>query len=323
MPWGATRCAEGRRRLAARPPRSRDPGHGEKIAPSNCCEQFFYPLGDEPGRAPPRFVGDVKIRIAARQRPARSLVEPRMPAKPAALRASPIARRTTAAEILAQLERRGSPRVRDEMLTRYGITAPRAFGVKVGELQRIAKPLAPDHDLALALWKTGWYEARMLMAFLGDPERVTPAEMERLVRDFDNWALPDTLCFKLWDRSPPAWSKVAPWCRRREEFVRRAGFALLGCLALHDREAPDARFLQALPLIERGATDERNFVKKGVSWALRGIGHRNAKLRAAALELAKRLAESDDATARWVGRDALRDLERAAVRKKTARKRAD
>ena len=223
-------------------------------------------------------------------------------------------------DVLAQLERRGNRRVRDEMLTRYGITAPKAFGVKVGEMQQIAKPLAPDHALALALWKTGWYEARMLMAFLGDPAKVTPAEMERLVRDFDNWGLCDTLCFKLWDRAPAAWNKVAPWCRRPEEFVRRTGFALLGCLALHDRSTPDAAFLKALPLIERGATDERNFVKKGVSWALRGIGHRNAKLRAAALALAGRLAESDDATARWIGRDALRDLGRAAVKKKTARR---
>jgi 3-methyladenine DNA glycosylase AlkD len=216
----------------------------------------------------------------------------------------------TVRDVLAQLQRRGSRRVRDEMLTRYGITAPKAFGVKVGVLQQIARPLAPDHDLALALWRTGVYEARMLMAFLGDPARVTSAEMERLVRDFDSWAICDTLCFKLWDRTPLAWKKVGPWCRRREEFVRRAGFALLGCLALHDRKAQDAKFLKALPLIERGATDERNFVKKGVSWALRGIGHRHAGLRAAAMEVAGRLAASGDATARWIGKDALRDLGR-------------
>jgi len=220
--------------------------------------------------------------------------------------------------VLATLERRSSPRARDELLVCYGVSAPRAFGVGVGDLQRLAKPLAPDHDLALALWKTGWHEARMLFAFLGDPARVTAAEMERLVRDFDNWAICDTLCFKLWDRSPRAWSQVAPWCRRREEFVRRAGFALLACLALHDRETPDARFLKALPLVERGASDERNFVKKGVSWALRAIGHRNARLQREALAVARRLAASGDASERWVGKDALRDLTRVAVRRKTA-----
>ena len=225
------------------------------------------------------------------------------------------------AAALAWLKKRGTKANRDGM-ARYGIVAPKAFGVSVGDLQRIARPLAPDHALARALWKTGWYDARMLFAFLGDPEQVTSAEMERQVRQFDNWALCDTLCFKLWDRTPLAWTKVGPWCRRREEFVRRSGFVLLACLAAHDREAGDERFLRALPLIESGAVDPRNFVKKGVSWALRGIGHRNARLHTAALRLAERLTESDDAAARWVGRDALRDLSRSAVRRKVGGRRA-
>jgi 3-methyladenine DNA glycosylase AlkD len=208
------------------------------------------------------------------------------------------------------------------MLTRYGITAPRAFGVKVGQLHLLAKRLGRDHALVEPLWRSGWYEARMLVAFVGEPARVAPAEMERQVRDFDNWALPDTLAFHLWDRCPHAWKKIGPWCGRREEFVRRAGFALLACVALHDGTTPDAPFSKALALIERGASDERNFVKKGVSWALRAIGRRSAKLHAESVALAERLAASEDATERWVGKDVLRDLGKAAVRKAAAQRRA-
>jgi len=144
--------------------------------------------------------------------------------------------------------------------------------------------------------------------------------MERWARDFDNWAITDTLCFHLWDRTPHAWQKIGAWTRRREEFVKRAGFALLASVALHDKAAPDGPFLKALPLIERGAADERNFVKKGVSWALRRIGNRSRALHAAAMELAQRLAASESAPSRWVGKDTLRDLERPLVRNRVARK---
>jgi 3-methyladenine DNA glycosylase AlkD len=184
------------------------------------------------------------------------------------------------------------------------------FGVSVSDLRAYAKTLGRDHALALALWKTGWYEARMLAAFVDEPDRVTPAQMDRWARDFDNWAVCDHNCFHLFDKTPHAYTKVTAWARSTDEFVKRAAFALIASLALHDKKADDAKFVKFLPLIERAATDERNFVKKGVSWALRGIGHRNAPMRAAALDLARRLAASDDATARWVGKDAIRDLSR-------------
>jgi 3-methyladenine DNA glycosylase AlkD len=158
----------------------------------------------------------------------------------------------------------------------------------------------------------------MLVAFVADPARVTPAQMDRWAKDFDNWAICDHVCFHLFDKTPHAWAKITQWSGRREEFVKRAAFALLASVALHDKKAPDEPFLAALPLIEREATDDRNFVKKGVSWALRGIGHRNARLHAAALGLAERLAASPDATARWVGRDAVRDLARPLRSRKTA-----
>ena len=176
------------------------------------------------------------------------------------------------------------------------------------DIQVIAKRLGRDHDLADALWKTGIYEARLLTSYVDEPARVTSAQMDRWCRDFDNWGIVDTVCFKLFDQSPHAWQKVEPWSKRREEFIKRAGFVLMACLAAHDRSATDAQFLALLPLIERGADDDRNFVKKGVSWALRMIGRRSPKLRIAALALARKLAASDHAARRWIGKDALRDL---------------
>lgn len=217
-------------------------------------------------------------------------------------------------EVLTWLERRGTKRNREGM-ARYGIRSPRIFGVSMAAMQPLAKRLGNDHDLALALWDTGWYEARILTAFVGDPARVTATQMDRWVRDFDNWGVCDTLCFKLFDRTAHAWRKVDQWSGRREEFVKRAGFALLASLALHDKAAADDKFLRTLPLIEAAAMDERNFVKKGVSWALRSIGHRNKALHDAALQAAERLSQSPVASARWVGRDTLRDLTRASVQR--------
>jgi len=221
-------------------------------------------------------------------------------------------------EVLEWLERRGTRRTREEMLTRYGITAPKAFGVSVGTIQQLAKRLGRDHDLAAALWETGWYEARMLTSFIDDPARVTPAQMDRWVRDFDNWGICDTVCFHLFDRTPHAWRKVEPWSRRRDEFVKRAAFALLAGLALHDKRTGDEPFLRSLALVERAASDQRNFVKKGVSWALRVVGRRNQALNAAAVEVARRLVESPEAGARWVGRQAVRELMSPAVRRRLA-----
>jgi 3-methyladenine DNA glycosylase AlkD len=221
--------------------------------------------------------------------------------------------------ILAELERQGSRRNRDGM-ARYGIVASKVFGVSVGSLHLLAKRIGRDHALAAALWKTGWYEAQMLAALVDDPAQVTPAQMDAWARDFENWAICDTVCMHLFDRTPHAWRKVAAWSRRRDEFVRRAAFALLASLALHDKASPNDRFLRALPLIERASTDDRNFVKKGVNWALRSIGNRNRALNAAAIAVAERLARSDDATARWIGKDAVRGLTSPATRKRLAKR---
>ncbi|MGH7543715.1 MAG: DNA alkylation repair protein [Gemmatimonadota bacterium] len=221
-------------------------------------------------------------------------------------------------EVLTWLERRGTRRNVDGM-ARYGIHTDRAFGVPMGTMQSLAKRLGKDHALATALWDTGWYEARTVAAFVDDPQRVTRRQMNAWAADFDNWAICDTVCFHLFDRTPFAWDKARQWSTSPREFVKRASFALMASLAGHDKTASNAQFLALLPLIERGARDERNFVKKGVSWALRRIGRRDLALHKAALEMATRLSKSEEAACRWVGKDAVRDLTNPKVRAQLAR----
>lgn len=218
-------------------------------------------------------------------------------------------------EVLRWLERRGTRRIREDMVNRYNIHAPRAYGVSVGTIQQLARRLGRDHDLALALWDTGWYEARLLTAYVDEPGRVTARQMDRWARDFDNWGVVDTLCFSLFDRTAHAWKKVDQWSRRKEEFVKRAAFALLACLAAHDKGASDEAFIRALVLVERAATDDRNFVKKGVSWAIRMVGRRNQALNTAAVGVAQGLLESPNPTARSLGKEALREFSRPAVKR--------
>ena len=220
--------------------------------------------------------------------------------------------------VVASLKALGSARERAN-LARYGITAHGALGVSMANIQRLAKTLGHDHELAVALWETNCYEARLLVAFVAEPERVTAARMERWCRDFDNWAVCDTLCFHLFDRVPHAWSKIRKWSRAREEFTKRTAFALLASIAGHDAEAKDALFLEGLRLIEGAASDERNFVKKGVSWALRRIGRRNRALNEAAVALSQRLAVATDPTERWLGRSSLKELTSASVQRALAK----
>ena len=225
---------------------------------------------------------------------------------------------TTVADVLAWLKRRGTEKNRKGM-ARFALPSTNTFGVSMATMQPEAKRIGKNHQLAQALWKTGWYEARILSAFLGDPEQVSLELMNAWCRDFDNWGTTDTVCFKLFDRSPHAWNVVPKWVKQKGEFQKRAGFVMMACLAAHDKSAPDAAFMKFFPMIEKGASDDRNFVKKGVSWALRHIGHRNARLHAAAIKTATRLSKSDNATERWVGKDALRDITRPAVIKKVKR----
>jgi len=218
-------------------------------------------------------------------------------------------------EALAWLKKKSSKAVRDGML-RYAIPNERALGVRMNDIQKLARQLGRDHALALELWETGVYEARMLCAYIDEPEKIKPARMDAQARDFDNWAICDTLCFALWVRSPHAFGRIRRWAGHKDEFVKRAAFALLASVALKDPEARDADFLRALKLVEKAAHDERNFVMKGVNWALRGIGGRNLALNRAAVALSRKLAAAEDRAPRWIGKDALRQLASAPVQKR-------
>jgi 3-methyladenine DNA glycosylase AlkD len=213
---------------------------------------------------------------------------------------------------LRWLKRRSTKATLDGM-ARYAIPSDKALGVSMKDIKALGKKLGRNHALAAALWDTGVYEARMAASFVDDPAQVTAAQMDRWCKDFDNWAFCDALSFNLFDRTPHAWSKVRQWSSRRNEFEKRTAFALLWSLTVHDRKAGDQPFLEGLVLVERAADDERHFVTKAVNMALRAIGKRNRALNAAAVAVARRLADSPQAAPRWVGRDALRELTSPAV----------
>lgn len=193
-------------------------------------------------------------------------------------------------------------------MARYGINVEKAFGVSVTTLRPIARRLKPDHELALALWESGFHEARLLAAFIDETTKVTARQMDSWARDFNSWDLCDQVCSKLFVGTPSVEQKIVQWANDDREFVRRAGFALLAAHAVHGKHASDDRFFGFLDLIERHADDERNFVKKAINWALRQIGKRSLALHEASLAVAKRLAGSDDKTARWIGRNAAKEL---------------
>ena len=216
-----------------------------------------------------------------------------------------------AQEIVAQLRRIGTARNR-EGIKRFGIYVGNAVGVSVTDLRKMGRLLGRDHKLSQELWRSGVHEARILASIVDEPSRVTEAQMERWVRDFDSWDLCDQVCGNLFDKTPFAYDKAAEWSERRPEFQKRAGFALMACLAWHDKDASDARFRGFLPLIEREAGDDRNFVKKAVNWALRQIGKRSPGLRRSAIASAKRIAKQGSRSARWIASDALRELNKTA-----------
>jgi 3-methyladenine DNA glycosylase AlkD len=213
----------------------------------------------------------------------------------------------TAGQIISRLEKEGSA-ANIEGMARYGIRPGRAFGVPMPVVRALAKEIGRDHRLALELWESGIHEVRLLAALVADPKQVDGDLMERWAADFDSWALCDTTCGSLLRRADQAWDKVDDWCRRDELYVKRAGFAMIAWLAVHDKKAPESRFTSALKLIRRGARDERQLVKKAVNWALRQIGKRNVRLNTRAITLAAELAESEYPATRWVANEALREL---------------
>jgi 3-methyladenine DNA glycosylase AlkD len=229
------------------------------------------------------------------------------------------------AGILAELRSLGSAENREGQ-ARFGIETARAYGVSIANLRPLARRLGRNHELAAALWATGVHEARILAAFVDEPGKVTPAQMDAWAAEFDSWDLCDQVCGDLFDKTPYAEKKIAKWAKDKREFVRRAAFALTASYSAHAKTVPDATFLPVLDLIERHSTDPRNFVRKAVNWALRTIGKRSTELHAPALALAKKLAASDDRAARWIGKDAVRELSdpkqiaRIAARKRPPRR---
>jgi 3-methyladenine DNA glycosylase AlkD len=223
----------------------------------------------------------------------------------------------TLEEALAQLHAAAHPDQLEGM-ARFAIVGSNRLGLSVPEMRKIARELKPDHELALALWQTGIPDAMMVASMIDDPGLLTDSQMEEWVSDFMSWDVCDQVCGSLFDKSPLAWSKVAAWSDRPEEFVRRAAFALLACLAWHDKSAPDEKFVALLPITVRASTDDRNFVKKAVSWALRSIGKRNPELNAAAIQTANQIGQLNCKPARWIALDALRELRSETVQRRIA-----
>ena len=220
------------------------------------------------------------------------------------------------AEALAWLKKHSKKSVRDGM-ARYAIPNDKALGVLMGDIQKLAKLLGRDHALALELWKTDVYEARMLCAYVDEPERVTPAQMDAQARDFDNWAdLRHAVLRVVGAHAARVQEDQAVGEPSSDEYVKRASFALLASMALRHKESTDADYLPHAAAHGEGGRDERNFVKKAVSWALRGVGRRSVKLNKASLVLAKKLAASKEPAPRWIGKDAFRELSSAAVQKR-------
>jgi len=222
-------------------------------------------------------------------------------------------------KILRTLIGQGSERNRKGM-ARFGIEVGQAYGVPVPVIRKLAKEIGKNHALALALWKTKNHEAQLLATMIDDPKQVTRAQMNSWVKDFDSWDVCDQACMNLFDRTPFAFAQAEVWSKRKQEFVRRAGFALMAALAFHDKQTPDSEFQALIKIIERTATDERNFVRKAVNWALRQIGKRNLKLNASAIQLSRKLSQSANKTARWIGADALRELTSQGVQARLRKK---
>jgi len=204
-------------------------------------------------------------------------------------------------------------------MAKYGMAIEGRLGVSVPDMRKLAKETGKDHKLALELWKTGIAEARMVAAMVDDPDKLTVEQMEDWVKDFNSWDVCDQVCMNLFDKNQLAWKKIADWSTREEEFVKRAAFSLIACVAWHDKKAGDEKLVGLLPIIIRGATDERNFVKKAVNWALRTIGKRNLNLNQAAINTAKEIQRLDSKAARWVASDTLRELTGEAVQARLRR----
>lgn len=218
-------------------------------------------------------------------------------------------------QVLKKLKSKARPDQLEDM-AKYGMKEKKRLGVSVPDMRKIAKEAGKNHQLALGLWKTKIPEAMMVASMVDIPEEVTEKQMEDWVKDVNSWEVCDQTCMNLFEKVPFALKKIKEWSKHEEEFVKRTAFALIACLAWHDKEALDEFFIKLLPIIKNGAIDERNFVKKAVNWALRNIGKRNPKLNKAAINVAKEIQKIDSKSAEWIASDALRELTSDAVQKR-------
>ena len=218
-------------------------------------------------------------------------------------------------QVIAYLKKHSSPEDKEGM-ARFGINPKYAMGVRVPVLRDLARKIGKDHKLAQKLWKTKIHEARIFASMIDEPQKVTEKQMEEWVRGFNSWDLCDQCCMNLFNKLPLSWKKAAEWAKHKEEFVRRAGFALMACLAWYDKKAKDKDFEKFFPLIKKYSTDERNFVRKAVNWALRQIGKRNANLNKKAVKVAMEIQKINSKTAKWIATDVTRELTSPAVQKR-------
>jgi 3-methyladenine DNA glycosylase AlkD len=207
-----------------------------------------------------------------------------------------------------------------EGMARFGIVGDQRMGVSVPDMRKIAKEIGKDHQLALELWDTGIPEAMIVAGMVAEPDKLTEIQMEDWVVDINSWDVCDQVCMNLFEKSSYAEQKIYEWSEREEEFVKRTAFALIACLAWHDKDANDQEFTKYFPVIKNGSTDDRNFVKKAVNWALRNIGKRNINLNKAALQVAREIQAVDSKSARWIASNAIRELESDKVQARLKKK---
>jgi 3-methyladenine DNA glycosylase AlkD len=234
-------------------------------------------------------------------------------------RSSKATRKWTKAKVLSELKKHADPKARAQ-LTYFGVNVPKAYGISAPVLHAFARHIGKDQSLAEDLWSSGIHDARILAPLIGESEKITSAQMERWVRDFNSWDVVDTVCCYLYAAAKPAWNKIYEWSDRSAEFQKRAAFSLAAYLSYKDKSSKDVEFKRFLHVIEREAHDERNFVRKAVNWALRNIGKRNLVLSAAAIRSAERIRKQDSRAARWIAADALRELKSEAVQTRLRKK---
>lgn len=203
-----------------------------------------------------------------------------------------------------------------EGMARFGINPKYALGISVVDLRKIAKGIDKNHQLSLKLWSSKIHEARILASMVGEPSKVTEKQMDEWIAEFNSWDLCDQVNMNLFDKTQFAFKKAVEWTKRKPEFEKRAGFSLMACLAWHNKGSPDSKFIKFFPYIKRESTDERNFIKKSVNWALRQIGKRNKNLNKEVIRVAKEIHKIDNKTAKWIANDALRELTSDKLKKR-------